>query len=113
MGLVNRVLPPAELLPAALAYAQAVATEVSPASARAAKAQLYADLHGDVGTAVGRAPRPCSSRWCGARTSPKGLPRGATGGCPTGPATGSDERAGCCAHPGALTGGRRHRRVHR
>ena len=54
MGLVNRVLPQAELLPAALAYAQDIATSISPASARAAKAQLYADLHGDVGFAVAR-----------------------------------------------------------
>ncbi|MCU1354349.1 MAG: Enoyl-CoA hydratase/carnithine racemase [Acidimicrobiales bacterium] len=52
MGLVNRVLPADELLPAALAYARALATEVSPASVTAAKRQLYADLHGDVGTAV-------------------------------------------------------------
>ena len=54
MGLVNRVLPQAELLPAALSYAQDIATSISPASARAAKAQLYADLHGDVGFAVAR-----------------------------------------------------------
>jgi enoyl-CoA hydratase/carnithine racemase len=54
MGLVNRVLPPAELLPAALGYARDLATSISPESARAAKAQLYADLHGDVGFAVAR-----------------------------------------------------------
>jgi enoyl-CoA hydratase/carnithine racemase len=54
MGLVNRVLPHDELLPAALAYAREIATSISPASARAAKAQLYADLHGDVGFAVSR-----------------------------------------------------------
>ena len=29
-----------------------MATEVAPSSAALAKAQLYADLHGDVGTAV-------------------------------------------------------------
>jgi enoyl-CoA hydratase/carnithine racemase len=52
MGLVNRVLPPDELLPSTMAYARALATEVSPAGVAAAKAQLYADLHGDVGTAV-------------------------------------------------------------
>lgn len=52
MGLVNRVVPAGEALDAALSWATAVATEVSPASAALAKAQLYADLHGDVGTAV-------------------------------------------------------------
>jgi enoyl-CoA hydratase/carnithine racemase len=54
MGLVNRVLPRAEVLPAALDYARELASSISPASARAAKAQLYADLHGDVGFAVAR-----------------------------------------------------------
>lgn len=54
MGLVNKVLPGEELLPFTLDYARALATEVSPAAVAAAKAQLYADLHGDVGTAVAR-----------------------------------------------------------
>jgi enoyl-CoA hydratase/carnithine racemase len=54
MGLVNRVLPGDELLPAALGWAQDLATSISPSSARTAKAQLYADLHGDVGFAVAR-----------------------------------------------------------
>ena len=54
MGLVNAVLPPEEVLPHSLAYARRLATEVSPAGVAAAKAQLYADLHGDVGTAVER-----------------------------------------------------------
>jgi enoyl-CoA hydratase/carnithine racemase len=57
MGLVNRVLPPDELLPAARAYATALATEVSPDAVREAKRQLYADLHGDVGTAVAESER--------------------------------------------------------
>jgi enoyl-CoA hydratase/carnithine racemase len=52
MGLVNRVLPPDELLPAVYEYARVLAHEVSPASTLATKRQLYADLHGDVGTAV-------------------------------------------------------------
>ncbi|HEX2574725.1 MAG TPA: enoyl-CoA hydratase-related protein [Aquihabitans sp.] len=52
MGLVNRVVPTGGALPAALEWAEAVATEVSPASAAMAKAQLYADLHRDLGTAV-------------------------------------------------------------
>ncbi|MGH9187477.1 MAG: enoyl-CoA hydratase-related protein [Acidimicrobiales bacterium] len=55
MGLVNRVLPPAELLPFTLAYAHRLATEVSPSALRETKRQLYADLHDDVGTAVDRA----------------------------------------------------------
>jgi enoyl-CoA hydratase/carnithine racemase len=57
MGLVNKVLPAGEVLGAALDWARAVATEVSPASAAYAKAQLYADLHGDVGTAVATSER--------------------------------------------------------
>jgi enoyl-CoA hydratase/carnithine racemase len=57
MGLVNRVLPPDELLPATHEYARAFAEEVSPASVRQAKAQLYADLHRDVGTAVAESER--------------------------------------------------------
>jgi enoyl-CoA hydratase/carnithine racemase len=52
MGLVNKVLPPEDVLSHALGYARALATEVSPRAVAAAKAQLYADLHGDVGTAV-------------------------------------------------------------
>jgi enoyl-CoA hydratase/carnithine racemase len=57
MGLVNRVVPAGEALDAALGWARAVATEVAPSSAALAKAQLYADLHGDVGTAVARSER--------------------------------------------------------
>ncbi len=52
MGLVNRVLPTADLLPAVYDYARVLAHEVSPASILATKRQLYADLHGDVGTSV-------------------------------------------------------------
>lgn len=52
MGLVNRVLPPDELLPATYEYARALAHDVSPASLREAKRQIYGDLHGDVGRAV-------------------------------------------------------------
>ncbi|HEY8548022.1 MAG TPA: enoyl-CoA hydratase-related protein [Acidimicrobiales bacterium] len=54
MGLVNKVLPPDELLPFTYDYARRLATEVSPASSRVAKRQLYADLHDDVGTSVAR-----------------------------------------------------------
>jgi enoyl-CoA hydratase/carnithine racemase len=57
MGLVNRVLPLDQLLPATHEYARVFADEVSPASVREAKRQLYADLHGDVGTAVAESER--------------------------------------------------------
>jgi enoyl-CoA hydratase/carnithine racemase len=52
MGLVNKVLPPDELLPFTLDYARRLATEISPASLAANKRQLYADWHRDVGTSV-------------------------------------------------------------
>lgn len=58
MGLVNAVLPDVDALRAhTMAYARALATEVSPRAVAAAKAQLYADLHGDVGTAVATSER--------------------------------------------------------
>ncbi|MBW3614037.1 MAG: enoyl-CoA hydratase/isomerase family protein [Actinobacteria bacterium] len=44
MGLVNRVLPPEQLLDFTLDYAARIASEISPASLRAMKRQLYADL---------------------------------------------------------------------
>ncbi len=52
MGLVNRVLPPDDLMAHTMAYAHALATEISPASMAAAKRQLYVDWHRDVGRAV-------------------------------------------------------------
>jgi enoyl-CoA hydratase/carnithine racemase len=54
MGLVNQVVPAEQVLGVALDYARTLAREVSPRSAAAAKRQLYADWHGDVGTAVAR-----------------------------------------------------------
>ena len=54
MGLVNKVLPPDELLPFVHDYARRLASEVSPASLRETKRQIYGDLHGDVGTSVER-----------------------------------------------------------
>ena len=57
MGLVNRVVNPDDLLPEAYAYARIFADQVSPASVREAKRQLYADLHGDVGSAVAESER--------------------------------------------------------
>src|SRR5581483_11699777 len=52
IGLVNRVLPPETLLAFTLDYARTIARQISPASNVAAKRQLYADLHRDVGQAV-------------------------------------------------------------
>jgi enoyl-CoA hydratase/carnithine racemase len=52
MGLVNRTLPPDELLPFTYEYAGRLATEVSPSSLAATKFQLYRDLHRDVASSV-------------------------------------------------------------
>ena len=46
MGLVNAVVAPEELLDFTLDYAGRMAAEISPASLRAMKAQLYSDLGG-------------------------------------------------------------------
>jgi enoyl-CoA hydratase/carnithine racemase len=54
MGLVNRAVPRGELMELTYDYAGRMATEISPLALRAAKRQIYADLHGDVGTAVVR-----------------------------------------------------------
>lgn len=54
MGLVNRALPRGELLDFTYDYARRLASEVSPMALKATKRQIYADLHGDVGTAVER-----------------------------------------------------------
>jgi enoyl-CoA hydratase/carnithine racemase len=55
IGLVNRVLPPNDVLPCALEYARTIAAEISPSSVRESKRQLYTDLHRDVGSAVAEA----------------------------------------------------------
>lgn len=55
IGLVNRAVPGDELLEVTFDYARRLATEVSPDATAVAKRQIYADLHGDVGTAVHRA----------------------------------------------------------
>ena len=49
LGLVNRALPPDDLLPYTYSYAGALAAEIAPSSLAATKLQLYRDLHGDVG----------------------------------------------------------------
>jgi enoyl-CoA hydratase/carnithine racemase len=56
-GLLNAVLPAEQLWEHAWAYARRLATEVSPASMRETKRQIYADLHRDVGTAVAESER--------------------------------------------------------
>ncbi|MCB1017647.1 MAG: enoyl-CoA hydratase/isomerase family protein, partial [Acidimicrobiales bacterium] len=55
MGLVNRAVPGDELLGVTYEYARHLATAVSPRATATAKRQIYADLHGDVGTSVARA----------------------------------------------------------
>jgi len=45
MGLVQRVYPPDELLPAALGYARDLAENCAPRSLATIKRQVYADLH--------------------------------------------------------------------
>jgi enoyl-CoA hydratase/carnithine racemase len=55
LGLLNALVPPDELLPHTYAYAHRMATEVSPASLRETKRQIYTDLHRDVGSAVNEA----------------------------------------------------------
>jgi enoyl-CoA hydratase/carnithine racemase len=57
LGLVNRVLPPDDLLAFTRDYAKAIATEISPAANAAAKRQLYADLDRDVGASAAEAER--------------------------------------------------------
>jgi enoyl-CoA hydratase/carnithine racemase len=52
LGLVNRALPPGELLPYTYEYARRLATEIAPSSLAATKFQLYRDLHGDVASSV-------------------------------------------------------------
>lgn len=55
MGLVNEVLPADEVLPHALAYARRLATEVSPSSLAAIKAQLWADQIDSLDASASRA----------------------------------------------------------
>jgi enoyl-CoA hydratase/carnithine racemase len=58
IGLVNKVLPPDELLPATIAHAQAMAAELSPRSLRAIKRQLWSGLlDGDLAAASAESRR--------------------------------------------------------
>jgi enoyl-CoA hydratase/carnithine racemase len=52
IGLINRALPPEELLPYTYEYAGQLATEIAPTSLAVTKVQLYRDLHGDVASSV-------------------------------------------------------------
>jgi enoyl-CoA hydratase/carnithine racemase len=49
LGLVNKVLPPDELLPFTMEYARKIAAECAPSSLRAMKRQLYGDMMRDLG----------------------------------------------------------------
>lgn len=55
LGLVNKVLPPGELLEFTLDYARTMAAEIAPSSLRAMKAQIYTDLRGDLSPAATKA----------------------------------------------------------
>ncbi|WBL35375.1 enoyl-CoA hydratase-related protein [Tepidiforma flava] len=57
LGLVHRVLPAGELMPAVLDYARRLARTVAPSSLRVTRRQVYADLHRDVGSSVEDAGR--------------------------------------------------------
>jgi enoyl-CoA hydratase/carnithine racemase len=57
MGLVNRVLPPEELLYHVYEYGRRLARNVSPASLRATKSAVYRDLHRGVGASVEESER--------------------------------------------------------
>ncbi|MEX1154154.1 enoyl-CoA hydratase-related protein, partial [Parvibaculum sp.] len=57
MGFLNKLLPPAELMPHVMAYARTMAEGVSPGSLRATKRQIYTDLHRDAAGAVEAAER--------------------------------------------------------
>ena len=52
LGLVNRTLPPDELLPFTYDYATRLATDIAPSSLAVTKLQLYRDLHRDVASSV-------------------------------------------------------------
>jgi enoyl-CoA hydratase/carnithine racemase len=52
LGLVNRALPPGELLAHTYDYAGALARDIAPSSMAATKLQLYRDLHSDAASSV-------------------------------------------------------------
>jgi enoyl-CoA hydratase/carnithine racemase len=66
MGLVNRVVPPEELLTVTYEYSRMLATEVAPTSMAVTKLALYGDLHGDVASSVNDAGARMSTMMQGA-----------------------------------------------
>ena len=52
LGLVNKVLPPDQLLPFTLGYARDMATGIAPTALRAMKRQLYIDMLRELGPAA-------------------------------------------------------------
>jgi enoyl-CoA hydratase/carnithine racemase len=54
LGLVSRVVEPADLLPAARAYAADMTANCSPLSLALIRAQLHDDLQSDFGSALAR-----------------------------------------------------------
>jgi enoyl-CoA hydratase/carnithine racemase len=57
LGLVNRAVAPAELMPSTLAYARELATNCSPASMATMKRQVYAALQSGLADATAEADR--------------------------------------------------------
>lgn len=57
IGLVNKVLPPDELLPFVISYARAMATETSPSSLAVIKRQLWGDQLGSLHESAANAER--------------------------------------------------------
>jgi enoyl-CoA hydratase/carnithine racemase len=55
IGLVNRVIPADELLPATIAFAERLAAGISPASARMMKRQLFLDLDRSLAASISEA----------------------------------------------------------
>ena len=51
LGMVNKVVPAADLMEVTLAYATALAMDVSPSSMAVMKRQVYSDYNKDVATA--------------------------------------------------------------
>lgn len=65
MGLVNRVVPADDLLPAATAYARELATQCSPRALQAIKHQLWQDLMSDLASSSTRSEALLVKAACG------------------------------------------------
>jgi enoyl-CoA hydratase/carnithine racemase len=66
IGLVNEVVPAAQLMDRVREYAGRLATTISPASLRATRHQIYADLHGDAHAAIVRSQQLLEEMMTGA-----------------------------------------------